>query len=406
MIDANTILKSVNFIMVFAEGLLSFFSPCVLPLLPLYIGYLSGTANAEESNKKSTFRVLLFTIAFILGIFLALFLMNISITVLASFFTKYQQVFTILGGIVILLLGLHQLGVFKLPALQRNLSLNFNPNGKAMSFSVAFIMGFTFSFAWTPCIGPALSSILILASNSSSLLISNLLVLTYALGLTLPFLLAGIFTNQVLRYFAKFKKFMNITVKVGAVLLIIMGALMISGQMKTVNTNFNAPSISGNQNAGNTGSDADPKEEIIPAPDFELTDLTGETLKISDFKGKVVFLNFWGTWCPPCQGELPHIQSLSEKYKDSEDVVILTIVGYDTREKDEDGIRAYMEENGYTFRAAFDSEGLAGYLYGINSFPTTFMIDRDSNVFGYVKGALDQSMMEEIIDMTLSGERR
>ena len=233
MIDANTILKSVNFIMVFAEGLLSFFSPCVLPLLPLYIGYLSGTANAEESNKKSTFRVLLFTIAFILGIFLALFLMNISITVLASFFTKYQQVFTILGGIVILLLGLHQLGVFKLPALQRNLSLNFNPNGKAMSFSVAFIMGFTFSFAWTPCIGPALSSILILASNSSSLLISNLLVLTYALGLTLPFLLAGIFTNQVLRYFAKFKKFMNITVKIGAVLLIIMGALMISGQMKT-----------------------------------------------------------------------------------------------------------------------------------------------------------------------------
>ena len=181
MIDANTILKSVNFIMVFAEGLLSFFSPCVLPLLPLYIGYLSGTANAEESNKKSTFRVLLFTIAFILGIFLALFLMNISITVLASFFTKYQQVFTILGGAVILLLGLHQLGVFKLPALQRNLSLNFNPNGKAMSFSVAFIMGFTFSFAWTPCIGPALSSILILASNSSSLLISNLLVLTLSL---------------------------------------------------------------------------------------------------------------------------------------------------------------------------------------------------------------------------------
>ena len=190
---------------------------------------------------------------------------------------------------------------------------------------------------------------------------------------------------------------MNITVKIGAILLIIMGALMISGQMKTVNTNFNAPSISGNQNAGNTGGDADPKEEIIPAPDFELTDLAGESLKISDFKGKVVFLNFWGTWCPPCQGE---------QYKDSEDVVILTIVGYDTREKDEDGIRAYMEENGYTFRAAFDSEGLAGYLYGINSFPTTFMIDRDSNVFGYVKGALDQSMMEEIIDMTLSGERR
>lgn len=404
MIDANTILKSVNFIMVFAEGLLSFFSPCVLPLLPLYIGYLSGNVNAEESDKKSNVRVLLFTIAFILGIFLALFLMNISITVLASFFTKYQQIFTILGGIIILLLGLHQLGVFKLPALQRNLSIKFNPNGKAMSFSVAFVMGFTFSFAWTPCIGPALSSILILASNSDSLLISNLLVLTYALGLTLPFLLAGIFTNQILRHFAKFKQFMNITVKIGAVLLILMGVLMISGQMKTVNTNFNVSSVN-NQTQDKPATD-DAKADVIPAPDFELTDLDGESMKISDFKGKVIFLNFWGTWCPPCQGELPHIQELYDKYKDSEDVVILTIVGFDTREKDEDGIRAYMKENNYTFRAAFDSEGQAGYLYGINSFPTTFMIDRDSNVFGYVKGALDLSRMEDIIDMALTGERR
>lgn len=405
MFDANTILKSVNFIMVFAEGLLSFFSPCVLPLLPLYIGYLSGNVNAEETNKKSNVRVLLFTIAFILGIFLALFLMNISITVLASFFTKYQQVFTILGGIIILVLGLHQLGVFKLPALQRNLSIKFNPNGKAMSFSVAFIMGFTFSFAWTPCIGPALSSILILASNSESLLISNLLVLTYALGLTLPFLLAGIFTNQILRHFAKFKQFMNITVKIGAVLLILMGALMISGQMKNVNTNFNVSSVNDTPQ-DHTATDGDADEKIIPAPDFELTDLDGESFKISDYKGKVVFLNFWGTWCPPCQGELPHVQALYDKYKDSEDVVILTIVGFDTREKDEDGIRAYMETNDYTFRAAFDSEGLAGYLYGISSFPTTFMIDRDSNVFGYVRGALDLSMMEEIIDMALTGERR
>lgn len=401
MIDANTILKSVNFAMVFAEGLLSFFSPCVLPLLPLYIGYLSGTANAEESNKKSNFRVLLFTLAFILGIFLALFLMNISITVLASFFTEYQHIFTVIGGIIILLLGLHQLGVFKLPALQRNLSLNFNPNGKAMSFSVAFIMGFTFSFAWTPCIGPALSSILILASNSSSLLISNLLVLTYALGLTLPFLFAGLFTNQVLRYFNKFKKFMDITVKIGAILLIIMGSLMISGQMKNVNTSFNAPSI----NQSSNGTDGDAGQKIIPAPDFELTDLAGETVKISDYKGKVVFLNFWGTWCPPCQAELPHIQKLAEKYQDSDEVAILTIVGYDPREKDEEGIRAYMETHGYTFRAAFDKEGNAGYLYGINSFPTTFMIDKESNVFGYVKGALDEAMMEEIIDMALTGRR-
>lgn len=397
---------NINFILVFLGGIFSFFSPCIIPLLPVYMSYLSGNTAVTDENGNISYnqkKVFIHTIFFILGISAAFFILGLSFSKLGGFFNTNRVLFTRISGALILLLGLFQIGLLKSSFMERERRINFD--SKKINPLIAFVIGFTFSFAWTPCIGPVLSTVLIMASGAKTSFLGNMLILVYSLGFIIPFLLLGIFTTKVLNFLKTKKSFLKYSIKISGAILIIIGIMTLSG----FNLNILAPGqqpIATDYTVQTEEQPKAPQEEKLPAFDFQLKDQYGNLHKLSDYKGKVVFLNFWGTWCPPCQGELPHIQSLSEKYKDSEDVVILTIVGYDTREKDEDGIRAYMEENGYTFRAAFDSEGLAGYLYGINSFPTTFMIDRDSNVFGYVKGALDQSMMEEIIDMTLSGERR
>lgn len=260
-----------------------------------------------------------------------------------------------------------------------------------MSFLVAFAMGFTFSFAWTPCIGPALSSILILASTSASLLTSNFLALIYALGLTMPFLFLGIFTDAMLELLKKYRSIMNITVKIGAVLMIAIGLMLFTGKMNQFSNYLNN----------------DPNQETtneVAAIPFELNDLYGNTVTLEDYEGKVVMMNFWGTWCSACKMELPHLQMIYEKYKESDEVAILSFVNGAYQEQSAEGVLAFMDANGYDFPVLYDERGQVFYQYQIMSYPTTFMIDKEGNIFGYISGALTSDIMENIIDSTIKGE--
>ena len=134
-----------------------------------------------------------------------------------------------------MLLGLHQLGIWKFKSLERTWKLPFQKKG-SVNAVIAFLMGFTFSFAWTPCIGPALSSILLLASSSGSLWVSTFLMIVYALGFTIPFLILGLFTGKVLHWISNHKNIMNIAVKLGAVILIAIGLMMFTGKMNTISS--------------------------------------------------------------------------------------------------------------------------------------------------------------------------
>ena len=154
--------------------------------------------------------------------------------------------------------------------------------------------------------------------------------------------------------------------------------------------------------------DADADQNTTPAPDFTLTDQYGNTHTLSDYKGSVVFINFWATWCPPCRAEMPDIQKLYEEYKEAGDdsVVILGVAAPGLRsEKDRDGIVSFLNENGYTYPVLMDETGEQFLNYYVFSYPTTFMIDRDGNVFGYVSGSLPEETMREIIRKTLAGEK-
>lgn len=140
--------------------------------------------------------------------------------------------------------------------------------------------------------------------------------------------------------------------------------------------------------------------------EFSLTDQNGLSHSISQYRGKVIFLNFWATWCGPCREEMPYIQELYHAYGENQgDVVFLGVSNPGGQETDKEGVISFLEDNGYTFPTVFDETGDVYAYYGISAFPTTFMIDREGNVFGYVPGALTKEMMQSIIEQTLNGTR-
>ena len=382
----------ISLALVFVEGLVSFLSPCVLPIIPIYMGYLAGNSNEKRNSNK---KVLLFTISFIFGILLAIFLMNSSINLLQSFLKEHMTLFVRIGGILIVLLGIYQLGFIKINFLQRTFRFSLKTDNK-MNVMVAFIMGFTFSFAWTPCIGPALSSILLLAASSGDFWYSNFLMIIYAFGFTLPFLVLGLFTNKALNWLNSHRDIVKYTTKIGAVILIIFGLMMFSGKLNTI-SNYMSPSqgqVSTNQ-AENSDDSVNYGNALLNQDD--------KPISLADYHGKVVFLNFWATWCPPCQREMPEIQKLSEKYQNSEDIAILTVVMPGGQEMDAAGIKKFLKEKGFTMPVIFD-DGRLSSSFQITSLPTTYMFDRDGNVYGSVVGQLSSDMMENIIDRTLKGK--
>lgn len=382
----------ISLALVFVEGLVSFLSPCVLPIIPIYMGYLAGNSNEKRNSNK---KVLLFTISFIFGILLAIFLMNASINLLQSFLKEHMTLFVRIGGILIVLLGIYQLGFIKINFLQRTFRFSLKTDNK-MNVMVAFIMGFTSSFAWTPCIGPALSSILLLAASSGDFWYSNFLMIIYAFGFTLPFLVLGLFTNKALNWLNSHRDIVKYTTKIGAVILIIFGLMMFSGKLNTI-SNYMSPSqgqVSTNQ-AENSDDSVNYGNALLNQDD--------KPISLADYHGKVVFLNFWATWCPPCQREMPEIQKLSEKYQNSEDIAILTVVMPGGQEMDAAGIKKFLKEKGFTMPVIFD-DGRLSSSFQITSLPTTYMFDRDGNVYGSVVGQLSSDMMENIIDRTLKGK--
>ena len=154
-------------------------------------------------------------------------------------------------------------------------------------------------------------------------------------------------------------------------------------------------------------AESETEAEVYSAPDFTLTDQYGTVHTLSDYRGKVVFLNFWATWCPPCRAEMPDIQKLYEEFEEEgrEDTVFLSIAFPGLgNEKDVEGITAFLEENGYTYPALLDEKYNTMTDYYITAYPTTFMIDREGNIYGYVTGSISEEIMRDIIAQTMGEE--
>jgi cytochrome c-type biogenesis protein len=433
---------NVSFILVFLEGALSFFSPCVIPLIPIYMSYLAGNAKITSEEGIITYdrkRVFLQTVFFVIGISSAFFLLGMSFTALGTFFKTNQLLFTRIGGILIILLGLVQVGFLELPFLQKERKFHLNFGERKINPVIAFLMGFSFSFAWTPCVGPALSSVLIMASSSANRDQGNLLVLVYAVGFVLPFLVLGLFTTQALNFLKKHQKLLRYTVKAGGILLIIIGIMTFTGWMNGISAYINrfVPQASqtspvATEEESNDTSDASPdttipeangtidnsssegpaQKEIIPSFDFTLLDQYGNEHTLSDYRGKVVFLNFWATWCPPCKKEMPDIEALyQETGMNQEDIIVLGVANPASTEYpnnsdvSKEEVIAFLEENNYTFPVVFDETGEVMANYYISAFPTTFFIDTEGNIYGYAPAMMTRDMMDNAIQQTIDSTK-
>ena len=422
MFDTLINSKNISFIFVFFQGILSFLSPCILPLIPIYISYLAGNSKKVSGDGIITYErreVFLNTVFFVLGISTVFFILGLSFTTLGRILNSYKVIISRISGIIIIFLGLFQLGLFNFGFLNREFKIKAKINFNNMNPSVAYIMGFTFSFAWTPCVGPALSSILLLASSAKTTILGNMLVLVYALGFIIPFLILGIFTTQALNFIKKNKKIVQYTIKVGGVIMVIMGLMTFTGGINNITKYLNSNNsyineetkdkkIEDENKAQNDYSDESKNEnngsnnkDLMEAVDFSLTDQYGNTHTLSDYKGKTVFLNFFATWCGPCKVEMPHIEELYNEHNlNNDDIVIIAVSNPGGREKDMNGVKQFLKDEGYTFPVVFDESGEVFSKYNIMSLPTTFMINEYGKVYGYVSGALSKDQMESIIKQT------
>jgi cytochrome c-type biogenesis protein len=220
----------------FLAGLASFLSPCVLPLVPAYIGYLGGrTMGAREGEARGSSRWITIGhgVAFILGFSLIFFSMGITLTALGGLLYSIRPWLAKIGGLVVIVFGLHMTGIFRIPFLEYDLRPQ-NSGAIGGSLFSSLMMGIFFSAGWSPCVGPTLGAILTLAITGGSISASIPLISAYSAGLAVPFLLAAVGIGWVSVLLARFKKVMRYTEIVMGVVLVAVGVMLFLGTFQLI----------------------------------------------------------------------------------------------------------------------------------------------------------------------------
>ena len=219
------------FFLSFFAGMISFLSPCVLPLIPGYLSFICGT-DLENLQKKSKYFILQKSALFVLGFSLIFVLLGASSTFFGSFFLAKSQIFSNIIAIIIIIFGLYLTGIINFNFF--NNEFRFYISKYSNNFSFPFVVGMGFAFGWTPCIGPILGSILALASLENSLSQGIFLLLIYSIGLGVPFMLAGYYMGNFLLFSKKARKSIMTIQKISGVVLIITGVLIFTSKLQTL----------------------------------------------------------------------------------------------------------------------------------------------------------------------------
>ncbi len=222
--------QDLSLYLAFAAGLLSFLSPCVLPLVPSYLAFITGLSFEElterHSPKKSRRIVLGHSLLFILGFSVLFTALGASATFIGQFLSTHRDTIRIVGGVLIILFGLFVSGVFSFGFLQQE--KKFHIQGKPLGYVGSFLVGLTFAAGWTPCVGPILSSILLYASTRQDIQSGILMLFAYSLGMGLPFLACALALNTFLSTFQKTRHHLGVVTKVGGALLVLVGVLLLT----------------------------------------------------------------------------------------------------------------------------------------------------------------------------------
>ncbi|MFH1562399.1 MAG: cytochrome c biogenesis protein CcdA [Nitrospirota bacterium] len=222
-------MENISIFIAFGAGLLSFLSPCVLPLIPAYISFISGLSIDELKRAEKPYAgILIGTILFILGFSCVFVALGAGATYISSFMFAHTQTLRLVLGIIVIIFGLHLLGLFNLKFLQYEKRVHLKK--RPANILGSFFIGVAFAFGWTPCIGPILGSILGYAATKESVWQGILLLSAYSLGLGIPFLLTGIAIGSFLTFFSKISRYFKVISVVSGLLLIGVGILIIIGK--------------------------------------------------------------------------------------------------------------------------------------------------------------------------------
>lgn len=230
-------MTDVNILVAFTAGIFSFLSPCVLPMIPSYLSFISGISleevRAAQVGSLARWRIAWNSLAFILGFSLVFVSLGASASFLAGFLLNYRSVIRVLGGVFILAVGIYLIGFVKISVLDRYLQVHLKD--KPAGYLGSTLVGMTFGAAWIPCVGPILGAILTLAATSSEIGTGVFYLGTYAAGLALPFFLSAVAVNSFFQFSQKFRRYLRAVHVAAGILLVIVGILLITDYMTLLN---------------------------------------------------------------------------------------------------------------------------------------------------------------------------
>jgi cytochrome c-type biogenesis protein len=385
----------------FAAGILSFLSPCVLPLVPGYISLISGVSIDRLKEGTSSRRaVILNSLAFNAGLSVIFLILGTTAGLVGAAITSNPWV-RIIGGLVIIAFGLQLIGLLKISALYKDTRFFSDDKPRGMFGSAA--LGIAFAAGWTPCIGPILGGIIGLAATSGGWRSGLVLSAFYSAGLAVPFLLTGLGINQFLSFYKNFRKHLHKVEVVSGIVLILVGVLVMSGQSTLLASskfmawlpNFEGKLKLNEKTPPSPVAAANTSFELVP--DVEFQTLAGQPFRLKELQGQVVLLNFWATYCIPCREEIPALNALQHELQSQG----LKIVGA-SLDDTADGVNAYQQEV-----TKFEYEVLLGgsdakVKFQQSVLPTTYLIDRQGRIRQKIIGARDKAGWEAAVKPLLA----
>jgi len=373
-----------NILIAFAGGLLSFLSPCVLPLVPGYISLMSGVSIDHlrgEGGSRSTARraVIINSIAFNVGLSVIFLALGATAGLVGSAVISNPWV-RIIGGLVIIVFGLHLIGLLKIKYLYRDTRQFSSEKPRGVLGSLT--LGIAFAAGWTPCIGPILGGIIGLAATSGGWKGGLILAVFYSAGLAVPFLVTGLGINKFLGFYSKFRQHLHKVEVVSGVVLIMIGLLIASGYSSLLASSRlagmlpNLESLLKVSPPAATGTPA-ANASFPLAPEVEFQTLDGQPFRLASLRGKVVLLNFWATWCIPCRAEIPEFNTMQRDLQARGfSIVGASVSPVDTAE----AIRGFQKDVKQDYTVIRGAEEIGAKFGNGPGLPVTYLIDRAGRI--------------------------
>ena len=377
-------------------GILSFFSPCVLPIVPGYLSFITGISLeklVKEDEKAASKKIIFSSIFFIVGFSLVFILLGASVSFIGVFLRSQMSYLTKIAGSGIIIFGLHMSGIFKIPFLYQEKRIQQDYQGPGAIKS--FLAGIFFSFGWTPCIGPVLAAILAWAALAENFFKGIILLIFYSLGMAIPFILAAFFLKIFIKYLRPISKHLHKMEIALGIILIALGILIFSNNLSLLSSPLGGISFDKfiPESWIKTMSQEKKSNYFNKSKyDFELPDVNGTLKSLKIIDNTIIIVNFWATWCSPCQDEMPELELLYNKYKEKG----LRIIGIAER-SDVQSVKKFIQDKKIHYEIVIDEEEKVANEYGVFGLPTTYVFNAKGEKITTFDGYTEPKEIEAII---------